>query len=168
MTLSAASLDRPSADAIHRCQDVAAPAATAFAKVCQIESWPVWLSFLRSVRRTEPHLPLELGSEVAVRSVELPGDDEELFEVDRFIHGYHLSLVGAYSCRRRIDVRVEQKSERCKIVVRVDYPVYGGAVSTIVDRLTRRRRLAAALEASLLHFKGLVEFEPADGVLLEV
>ena len=106
------------------------------------------------------------AARVAIRS-KLPGDDEELFEVDRFIPGFHISLVGAFSCRRRFDFRVEQKSERSKVVVRLDYPTYGGVVAALVDRLTRRRRLELALGDSLLHFKGLVEFEREDGVLAD-
>jgi hypothetical protein len=153
--------------ALHRSQDVASPAATAFAKVCEVEKWPVWLSFLRSARLTEPHLPFGVGTEVAIRSEQLPGDDEELFEVDRFIAGHHVSLVGAFSCRRRIDFRVEQKSERSKIVVRVDYPTYGGITGALFDRFTRRRKLDLALADSLLHFKGLVEFDTGDAVLAD-
>ena len=166
MAVSTYTFDRPSARAVHRAQDVASPAATAFARVCEIEKWPVWLSFLRSARLTEPHLPIGEGSEVAIRS-NLPGEDEELFEVDRFIDGYHVSLVGAFSCRRRLDFRIEQKSERSKIVVRVDYPTYGGVMGALVDRFTRRRQLDLALGDSLLHFKGLVEFERDDGILTD-
>ena len=110
MAIPRQTFDRPSGRAIHRTQDVASPAATAFARICEVEKWPVWLSFLRSARLTEPHLPFAEGSEVAIRS-RLPGEDEELFEVDRLIPGHHVSLVGAFSCRRRIDFRVEQKSE---------------------------------------------------------
>jgi hypothetical protein len=166
MAVSTYTFDRPSTRAIHRAQDVASPAATAFARVCEVEKWPVWLSFLRSARLTEPHLPFQEGSEVAIRSG-ARGTDEELYEVDRFIPGYHLSLVGAFSCRRRIDFRIEQKSERSKIVVRMDYPTYGGVVAALFDRFTRRRRLDVALGDSLLHFKGLVEFEREDGLLAD-
>ena|SRR5665213_1110285 len=166
MAVSAYTFDRPSTRAILRTQDVASPAATAFARICEVEKWPVWLSFLRSSRLTEPHLVFGEGSEVAIRS-NLPGDDEELFEVDRFIDGHHVSLVGAFSCRLRLDFRVEQKSERSKIVVRVDYPTYGGVVAALVDRFTRRRKLDLALGDSLLHFKGLVEFEREDGILAD-
>lgn len=166
MALPTYAFDRPSGRAIHRAQDVASPAARAFARVCDVEKWPVWLSFLRSARLTEPHLPFQEGSEVALRS-NVPGDDEELFEVDRFIPGHHLSLVGAFSCRRRIDFRIEQKSERSKIVVRMDYPTYGGVMAALFDRFTRRRRLDTALGDSLLHFKGLVEFEREDGMLAD-
>jgi hypothetical protein len=166
MAVPSFALDRPSGRAILRAQDVASPAATAFARVCEVEKWPVWLSFLKSARLTEPHLPFQEGCEVAIRS-NVPGDDEELFEVDRFIPGHHLSLVGAFSCRRRLDFRIEQKSERSKIVVRMDYPTYGGVVAALFDRFTRRRKLEVALGDSLLHFKGLVEFEREDGLLAD-
>jgi hypothetical protein len=166
MAVPAYTFDRPSAQAIRRAQDVASPAATAFARICEVEKWPVWLSFLRTARLTEPQQPFGEGSGVAIRS-RLPGDEEELFEVDRFIAGFHVSLVGAFSCRRRLDFRVEQKSERSKVVVGVDYPTYGGAFAALLDRFTRRRRLELALGDSLLHFKGLVEFEREDGVLTD-
>ncbi len=165
MALPSVSLDRPSARALHRCQDVASPARTAFDLISEVEKWPVWLSFVRSARRVDPHLPLTLGSEVAVRS-NLPGEEEELFEVDRFIPGHQLSLVGAYSIRRRIDIRVESKSERSKLVVRVDYPTYGGVLGALVDRLTRRRKLEVALSDSLIHFKGLCEYDRSPDAIL--
>jgi uncharacterized membrane protein len=160
------SLDRPSARALHRSQDVASPARTAFDLVCEVEKWPVWLSFLRCARRVDPDEPLGLGSEVAIRS-NLPGEDEELFEIDRFIPGHQLSLVGAFSVRRRIDIRIEQKSERSKLVVRVDYPTYGGVLGALVDRLTRRRKLDVALNDSLIHFKGLCEYDQSPEVVLD-
>ena len=160
------SLDRPSPRALHRSQDVASPARTAFDLVCEVEKWPVWLSFMRSARRVEPGEPIALGSEVAIRS-NLPGEDEELFEVDRFIPGHQLSLVGAFSVRRRIDIRIEQKSARSKLVVRVDYPTYGGVLGALVDRLTRRRKLDIALNDSLIHFKGLCEFDQSPDAILD-
>jgi uncharacterized membrane protein len=159
-------LDRPSPRALHRSQDIASPARTAFDLACEVEKWPVWLSFVRSARRLDAG-PLDLGSEVAIRS-NVPGEDEELFEVDRFIPGHQLSLVGAFSVRRRIDIRVEQKSERSKLVVRVDYPTYGGILGMVIDRLTRRRKLDAALSDALVHFKGLCEFDrEADALLAD-
>jgi uncharacterized membrane protein len=75
--------------------------------------------------------------------------------------------VGAYSCRRRLDLRIEQKSDRSRIVVRLDYPTYGGALASLFDRLTLRRRLDTALADSLTHFKGLVEFDKDAGVLAD-
>jgi uncharacterized membrane protein len=166
MAMPSVSLDRPSPRALHRSQDVASPARTAFDLACEVEKWPVWLSFLRSARRVEPGEPIALGSEVAIRS-NLPGEDEELFEVDRFIPGHQLSLVGAYSVRRRIDIRIEQKSARSKLVVRVDYPTYGGVLGALVDRFTRRRKLDLALNDSLIHFKGLCEFDQSPDAILD-
>jgi uncharacterized membrane protein len=166
MAMPSVSLDRPSPRALHRSQDVASPARTAFDLICEVEKWPVWLSFLRSARRVEPGEPIGLGSEVAIRS-NLPGEDEELFEVDRFIPGHQLSLVGAFSVRRRIDIRIEQKSARSKLVVRVDYPTYGGILGALVDRFTRRRKLDIALNDSLIHFKGLCEFDQSPDAILD-
>jgi uncharacterized membrane protein len=166
MAMPSVSLDRPSPRALHRSQDVASPARTAFDLVCEVEKWPVWLSFMRSAQRVEPGEPIALGSEVAIRS-NLPGEDEELFEVDRFIPGHVLSLVGAYSVRRRIDIRIEQKSARSKLVVRVDYPTYGGVLGALIDRLTRRRKLDIALNDSLIHFKGLCEFDQSPDAILD-
>jgi len=146
-------------------QTFSTPAESAFALLCEVEKWPVWLSFVRSARRVDEAAPLALGAEIAIRS-NVPGDDEELFEVDRFIPGHHLSLVGAFSVRRRIDIRIEQKSERSRIGVRFDYPTYGGLLGTMIDRLTRRRKLDIALSDALLHFKGLCEFDREPDALL--
>ena len=152
-------LDTPmSAGSLHQSADLAVPAKTAFELLCAVEKWPVWLSFLRSARRLDPSQPIGAGSEVVIRSA-MPGDEEELFEVDRFVDGFILSLVGAYSVRRRIDLRLEGKTSRSKLVVRVDYPTYGGVVPALLDRMTARRKLDAQLADSLLHFKGLVEYE---------
>ena len=165
MALPSVSLDRPSPRALHRCQDVASPARTAFDLVCEVEKWPVWLSFMRSACRVDPSLALALGSEVAIRWNLSEG--EELFEVDRFIPGHQLSLVGAFSIRRRIDIRIESKSERSKVVVRVDYPTYGGVLGALVDRFTRRRKLEIALSDSLVHFKGLCEYDRSPDAVLD-
>jgi uncharacterized membrane protein len=131
------------------------PAGVAFSLLREAEKWPVWLSFVTTVRRLESG-PLRLGSELAVRSA-IPGEEEELFEVERFLEGHVLSLVGAYSLRRRIEFRVEGKTQTCRVVARMDYPTYGGALGAIVDRMTVRRRLASDLDESLVHFKGLAE-----------
>jgi uncharacterized membrane protein len=158
-------VERSAANGLLSAQDVAAPPSAAFQLICEVEKWPVWLSFLRSARRLDPRRPLGLGSELAIRSA-IPGDEEEFFEVDRFIEGHLVSLVGWYSVRRRIDMRVERKSDRSKVVVRVDYPTYGGVLGALVDRLTVRRKLETALEESLIHFKGLVEYERGPDALL--
>ncbi len=149
--------ERLSANALHCSQDLTSPAETAFALICEVEKWPVWLSCLRSARRLDDAVPFGLGSEVALQG-KLGGDAEELYEVDQFIDGYIVSLVGAYSLRRRIDFRIERKSRTSKLVVRVDYPAYGGAIGAFIDRMTSRRRLDRDLTDSLTHFKGLVEF----------
>ncbi len=158
MVLPHVSGDGRSSRLIHRSQDVATTAEAAFALICEVEKWPVWLSFLRSARRVEQSRSIGIGSEIAIRSA-IPGDEEQLFEIDGFLRGHMLSLVGAYSVRRRIDFRVESKSERSKIVVRMDYPTYGGVVGALIDRFTSRRRLDVALADGLIHFKGLAEYE---------
>lgn len=151
---------------MHQSVDLDVPAKTAFELLSAVEKWPVWLSFLRSVRRMGGE-PLRVGSEVTIRST-IPGEDEELFEVERYVDGYILTLVGAYSVRRRIETRLEGKTARSKLIVRMDYPTYGGAVALLVDRMTARRRLDAQLAESLLYFKGLVEYEgePAENAVL--
>ncbi|MDQ6825987.1 MAG: hypothetical protein M3Z14_02140, partial [Candidatus Eremiobacteraeota bacterium] len=107
----------------------------AFSLICCVQKWPVWLSFLRSARLTEPRASLDLGAEVIVRS-SIPGAPEQLFEVDHYLQNHVLSLVGAYSVRRRIEFRIEQKTSRSKISVRVQYPSYGGKLGVLMDRLT--------------------------------
>jgi uncharacterized membrane protein len=151
--------------ALNRSLDIAATPKTAFEIICEVEKWPVWLSFLRSARRLDDG-PFGLGSEVAIRSA-IPGDDEEFYEVDKFLEGHILTLVGAYSLRRRIDFRIEGKSNRSRIVVRLDYPSYGGLLGALYDRMTSRRRLDAALGDSLVHFKGLVEFNGGNAEALD-
>ncbi|MBC5809679.1 MAG: SRPBCC family protein [Candidatus Eremiobacteraeota bacterium] len=157
MVATQGTADRPLTTlALHRSQDVAAVPELAFAAICEVEKWPNWLSFLKTARRLDAG-PLRLGSEVAIRSA-IPGAEEELYEVDTFLDGYILSLVGAYSVRRRFDFRIERKSDRSKLVVKLDYPSYGGVIGALVDRMTARRKLDAALADSLIHFKGLVEY----------
>ncbi len=80
----------------------------------RVEKWPVWLSFLRSAELVESDTPLGPGSEVGLRSA-MPGDPDQLFEVDHFVTNHRISLVGAYSVRRRLDFRLERKTSRCKL-----------------------------------------------------
>jgi hypothetical protein len=148
--------ERRSTGALVCSQDLASSPEAAFALVCEVEKWPVWLAFATTARRIDP-APLGLGSEVALRGA-IPGEVEELYEVDQFLDGHIVSLVGAYSVRRRIDFRIERKTERSKLVVRIDYPAYGGALGALLDRMTARRKLERTLADSLVHFKGLVEF----------
>jgi len=149
---------------LHRAQDIGAEPDASFKMICAVEKWPVWLSFLKSARRLDRG-PLQLGSEVAIRGA-IPGEPEELYEVDAFLDGHVVSLVGAYSVRRRIDFRVEGRGERSKVVARLSYPSYGGFLGGLLDRLTARRRLESALEDSLVHLKGLVEFGSSREALL--
>lgn len=145
--------------------DVNCSAEDAFRLLCAVEKWPVWLSFLHSSRRAASE-PLTLGSEVIVRSW-LPGDEEELYEVDAFITNYHLSLVGAYSLRRRLDFRVERRTSCSRVHVQLSYPAYHGRIGSLLDRWHRGRRLANALDDSLVHFKGLVEYRRDDAILAD-
>ena len=100
---------------------------------------------------------MQFGSDVVVRSC-LPEEEEQLYEVDAYIANYHLSLVGAYSTRRRLDFRIEQKTSRSKMHVRLSYPAYHGWVGGLLDRWRHGRRLSTALNEALEHFKGLVEY----------
>ncbi|MFY9720408.1 MAG: hypothetical protein WAK16_12280 [Candidatus Cybelea sp.] len=140
-------------------------AEDAFALLCAVEKWPVWLSFLRSVRR-HGNEALAVGSEVIVRS-SLPGEEEQLFEVDAFIANYRLSLVGAFSLRRRLDFRIERKTSRSKLHLKLAYPAYHGRIGNLLDRWQRGRWLPSALDDSLLHFKGLVEYQRDAAVLAD-
>jgi hypothetical protein len=146
--------------------DLDCSAEEAFALLCAVEKWPVWLSFLRSVRRGTTDRELRVGSEVVIRSW-LPGDEEELYEVDGLIANYRLSLVGAYSLRRRLEFRIERRTACSKLHVRLAYPAYHGRLGTFLDRWQRGRRVASALDDSLVHFKGLVEYKRDDPVLAD-
>lgn len=141
-------------------------AEDAFSLLCAVEKWPVWLSFLRSARRQSADGELEVGSEVVIRS-SLPGEEEQLFEVDDYITNYRLSLVGAFSVRRRLDFRIEQRTLRSKLHVRLSYPAYHGRLGGLLDRWQRGRRLSNALGDSLVHFKGLVEYQRDAAVLAD-
>ena len=136
--------------------DVHAGAEAAFSLLCAVEKWPVWLSFVRSAELAEAG-PLRFGSEVRLRCA-VPGDPQQLFEVDHFVTNHQLSLVGAYSVRRRLDFRLERKTTRCKLHVRVEYPAYGGKLAMMYDALRAGRKLATQLDESVLHFKHLAEY----------
>jgi hypothetical protein len=144
--------------------DLDCSAEEAFALLCAVEKWPVWLSFLRSARRANSEPKLDVGSEVVIRSW-LPGEEEEVFEVDGLIANYRLSLVGVYSLRRRLEFRIERRTSCSKLHVRLAYPAYHGKFGTLLDRWQRGRRVASALDDSLVHFKGLVEYK-RDGAIL--
>jgi hypothetical protein len=147
--------------------DIETSAEEAFALLCAVEKWPVWLSFLRSARLAESTTSLGPGAEVIVRS-SVPGDEEQLYEVDAYIENFHLSLVGAYSVRRRIDFRIERKTSRSKLHVRLAYPAYHGRLGELLDRWRHGRRLRTALDDGLVHFKGLVEYRRDDAILADL
>lgn len=147
--------------------EVETSAEEAFALLCAVEKWPVWLSFLRSARVAGDKTALGLGSEVIVRS-SLPGEEEQLYEVDAFMTNYHLSLVGAYSVRRRLDFRIERKTTKSRVHVRLSYPAYHGKLGALMDGWRNRRKLSAALNDALVHFKGLVEYRRDDAVLADL
>ncbi len=139
--------------------DLQTAAESAFALLCAVEKWPVWLSFLRSAEAVDAER-LGMGSEVLLRSA-IPGEEEQLFEVDHFITNHQLSLVGAYSVRRRLDFRLERKTTRCKLHARLEYPAYGGKLGALCDALSAGRKLSTQLEESLVHFKHLAEYKHA-------
>jgi uncharacterized membrane protein len=149
--------------------DVERSAEETFALICAVEKWPVWLPFLKSARivKKDDGCALEAGSEIVVRST-IPGEEEQLYEVDAFIANYTLSLVGAYSVRRRIEFRIENRTSRARVHVRVSYPSYHGRLGHLVDGLRNHRKLNTALDHGLVHFKGLVEFRRDDLILADL
>ncbi|MFN2450292.1 MAG: SRPBCC family protein [Candidatus Baltobacteraceae bacterium] len=159
MAILREAVDRQGVRALSASVDLQTGAESAFALLCAIEKWPVWLSFLRSAEVPD-ETPLGPGSEVVLRSA-IPGEPEQLFEVDRYITNFQLSLVGAYSTRRRLDFRLERKTARCKLTARVEYPAYGGKVALMMDGIGAGRKLATQLEESLTQFKHLAEFNHA-------
>ncbi len=146
--------------------DIESPPEDAFQLLCAVEKWPVWLSFIRSATPVDSAAPIAAGSEVVLRTA-LPGEEEQLYEVDQFISNYHLSLVGAYSVRRRLDFRIERKTSRARIHVKLDYPAYGGKLGMMVDHWRNGRRLERVLDEALVHFKHLVEYRANDGLLAD-
>lgn len=148
--------------------DVQAAAETAFSLLCAVDKWPVWLGFLRSAELVDSPAALGLGSEILLRSA-IPGHDDQLFEVDHFITNHQLSLVGAYSVRRRLDFRIERKTTRCKIHARLEYPAYGGRIGVLYDAVSSGRKLATQLAESMVHFKHLAEYDaaPKDDLLAD-
>lgn len=165
MAIARADLPYAGVRSLRAAEDVRSPAERVFSLLCAVEKWPVWLSFLRSAAVTEPESPLAIGSEVLIRSA-IPGEQEQLFEVDQLIPNYHLSLVGAYSVRRRIDFRIERKTTRCKVHAALQYPCYGGIVGALYDQLRAGRRLSTQVSEALVHFKHLAEYDAQKDELL--
>lgn len=149
---------RPGIRTLSSGADIEASAESTFALLRTVEKWPVWLSLVRSAELTDPSAPVAVGSEILLRSA-IPGGVEDLYEVAEVISNHRLTLVGAFSCRRRIEFRVERKTSRCRLSLRIDYPAYGGKLGSLVDQMKTGRKLATLLDESALQFKGLAEFE---------
>jgi uncharacterized membrane protein len=147
--------------------DVQKPAESAFSLLCAVEKWPLWLPFLRTANLHDQGATLKLGSEITVRSA-IPGEPDQLFEVDRFIQNHQVSLVGAYSTRRRLDFRLEGQSKRSRLHARLEYPSYGGRLGAMYARFRSARKLAAQFQEAVVHFKHLAEYEtPKDALLAD-
>jgi hypothetical protein len=156
-----AAVPRPGTRLLAAAIDIQTSAETVFSLLCAVEKWPVWLAFARSAELVNAAAPLGVGSEIRVSST-IPGHEDQLFEVDHFIGNYQLSLVGAFSVRRRLDFRVERKTTRCKLHARLEYPAYGGRLGMLYDSVRAGRKLATQLDESLVHFKHLAEYQPAE------
>jgi uncharacterized membrane protein len=161
MAIVTDALARPGLRSYSASLDIESPVEDVFALLCAVEKWPVWLPFLRSATLAESASPLNVGSEVIVRS-SLPGDPEQRYEVDQLIANYHLSLVGLYSVRRRLDFRIERKTSRAKVHVKLSYPAYGGRFGAAMDAWKHGRRLERGLDEALMHFKGMLELAVID------
>jgi len=161
MAIVTDALTRPGLRSYSASLDIESPVEDAFALLCAVEKWPVWLPFLRSATLADPASPLSVGAEVIVRST-LPGDEEQGFEIDQFISNFHLSLVGLYSVRRRLDFRIERKTSRAKLHVKLSYPAYGGRLGALMDAWKHGKRFERGLDDALVHFKGMVELAVID------
>ena len=135
--------------------DLPAVPEEAFALLCAVEKWPAWLPLVRSAERRGTGA-LEVGDEILLRLGE-PRDEEQLFEVRRIVGNYCLTLVGAYSTRRRIDFRLERQSSRARLRMAWLYPTYHGAMGNALDRLLRGRMVASSLDRAAQQFRGLLE-----------
>jgi hypothetical protein len=80
----------------------------------------------------------------------LPRDEEQRYEVDQLITNFHLSLVGAYSVRRRLDFRIERKTSRAKLHVKLSYPAYGGRLGALMDAWKHGKRFERGLDDALV------------------
>lgn len=164
MTVSAPPLERSGTQTISASVDIDSEPEAIFSLLCSVEKWPVWLPFLRSARRTEFNGPLALGSDVMLRSLDAD-QTEELYEVDQYLANHHLSFVGAYSVRRRIEFRIDRKTSRSRLSVRLSYPLYHGRIAAALGGWRRNRKVLAQLESAMTNFKGLVEYRRDDEAL---
>jgi len=142
-------------------ENLSVSAEIAFSRICSIHTWPVWLSF---VRRAEfdgyPGL-LTQASDILLSS-DLSDGKEEVFEVEELIEPYLLTLVGAFSCRRRIQFRIERKDAASRLTVRIAYVSHGGLLRGVLARFIARRKLHNLLTLSLQTFKSLVEHDAVE------
>ena len=92
---------------------------------------------------------------------------KQLYEVDGFITNYRLSLVGAYSLRRRLDFRIERRTSCSQAPRAASLSGLSRTTGRMLDRWQRGRRVASALDDSLVHFKGLVEYKRDAAVLAD-
>jgi hypothetical protein len=142
-------------------EDVDVSPDVAFARLCAVETWPVWFSIVKRAQMHATNLPLLVGQDVSLWS-ELNNGREEVYEVEDLISPSTLTFVGAFSCRRRIDFRIERRGEFSRIVICLTYPIYGGIFAKSLDRITLQRRILSALSHSLETLKGLVEHDQLD------
>jgi len=142
-------------------EDLNVSAEIAFSRICSVQTWPVWLSFVKRAELDDHASVLSYSSDVILAS-DLSDGKEEVFEVEELIAPYLLTLVGAFSCRRRIQFRVESKGDISRVVVKIAYSTYGGLLRKYADHLTFRRKLHSSLSQSLQTFKGLVEHDATE------
>jgi hypothetical protein len=133
----------------------------AFSRICSIQTWPVWLSFVKRAELDGYPGVLTTSSDILLAS-DLSDGKEEVFEVEELIEPYLLTLVGAFSCRRRIQFRVESQDDVSKVIVKIAYVTHGGLLQKYADYLTSRRKLHSALVQSLQTFKALVEHDATE------
>lgn len=142
-------------------EDLNVSADIAFSRICSIQTWPVWLSFVKRAELEDRASRLTHDSDIILSS-DLSDGQEEVFEVEELIEPYLLTLVGAFSCRRRIQFRVETKDSISRVIVKIALPAYGGIVRRYTDGFMFRRKLHASLTQSLQTFKGLVEHDASE------
>ncbi len=69
--------------------------------------------------------------------------------------------------RRRFEFRIETAHVVLEAARELAYPAYHGRLGTFLDRWQRGRRVASALDDSLVHFKGLVEYKRDEPILAD-
>jgi len=136
--------------------DVNVPVATAFAFVAAVPRWPVWMASVVCAQQPE-YLPVAVDEEFVLCLHAGRRRWQETFEVKRFVRNAFLSLEGAFSAARRIDLRFEQRGKQTRIALSIGYPLFGGPFARWIDAISRRRRVRRELHDSLVRLKGLLE-----------